>query len=1010
MDTGGPGNSGEPSASSTTRQSRIQFPAEGKGNAHSSAQENVTRQSGIGIGPPPILRQPTVTQGSTNPERRRRVRSVDATALLSEPTQSARVADTSSRVVRNRTFTQASSGAASKAANALRPEGNPTDFGTLSDEYTLAQEDPGILEDVQRALKLKARREARLRAMQAAGARGDAPVRSDRTTASSVSAGSSLSPMEVSFPTSTAPTSHAPRPSNDSDIDFSPSVGVTHLHPVPTSTDEGTTLDWTGLTATTEKHDIRRWTLSLTSKGKSKEKHPSLGKGVAEQQDMLYTEKLRRIREKTRPGTLRKAAITSEQLQRRYNVLYASLTSKAGPLNLAKVVGWYGSQEPIVQSTLDQAEPLTWLKHLLDKRGERTSSRLPWHVTALIVEEYLKSQTHPESEMIPNGWSTAGSPSLGSAQSGRENRSLNISHSPPTPVPLEPSFSRKRSFDEYVSFGPKVEPGRDYTSMDVQRRPEPYATSWRHSLPNVGDTARSSFSSILAGSLKHAHAQGELSPASSRGYLRDFVRRKSRQQPLGSDGESSAPASLSDAHPHSEGEGARGVRSSHPRTNNGTAHSAGDSGTDRDAPSVSRASFDLGDHPPDIEDPQTARPNPAYRSDGEARPRPRFKPKRSVTAHSFLPRVLAPPRKNRLSLVPYEQLPQDDESDHAGGDEDAERGEYERKAQMLEDAVAQNTRIRMLLQRVATGVKDYDAVRRQLSELSRTPGESLPQDLIDAFSHDPAAVTGTTRRSKGWRAVEDIHRRLQLQNDVMRSFVVREECRDNMDPAKSLFEDQIKALIDTLHRLEDQRRTIERRAVDISDMLAQVKPIHAEAKREYNETLAHTSVVYDELSLIVRLEESYKDNYQQLWEFGMDALTFLLDTVTPFWRNYGKVIGEDVQDFLIIPWYRNEFTGEAKRYQIKRVPRRSLRHWFGLFVFFNLTLAVTFLQARAATFVSSLWRLSAISHAGLWWLAMPLFWIAFFIQWIAVLIELAIVGGQLAVIMWWFGWAMKIFS
>ena len=57
------------------------------------------------------------------------------------------------------------------------------------------------------------------------------------------------------------------------------------------------------------------------------------------------------------------------------------------------------------------------------------------------------------------------------------------------------------------------------------------------------------------------------------------------------------------------------------------------------------------------------------------------------------------------------------------------------------------------------------------------------------------------------------------------------------------------------------------------------------------------------------MEENYRNQYQQFWDIGLDALTLLLDTVTPFWRNYGKVIGEDVQDFLIIPWYRNEFTG-----------------------------------------------------------------------------------------------------
>ena len=30
-----------------------------------------------------------------------------------------------------------------------------------------------------------------------------------------------------------------------------------------------------------------------------------------------------------------------------------------------------------------------------------------------------------------------------------------------------------------------------------------------------------------------------------------------------------------------------------------------------------------------------------------------------------------------------------------------------------------------------------------------------------------------------------------------------------------------------------------------------------------------------------------------------------------------KIIGINVQDFLTIPWYRNEFTGELERYPIK---------------------------------------------------------------------------------------------
>lgn len=142
----------------------------------------------------------------------------------------------------------------------------------------------------------------------------------------------------------------------------------------------------------------------------------------------------------------------------------------------------------------------------------------------------------------------------------------------------------------------------------------------------------------------------------------------------------------------------------------------------------------------------------------------------------------------------------------------------------------------------------------------------------------------------------------------------------------------------------------------------------------------------------------------------MDTLTLLLDTVTPVWRNYGKMIGEDVQDFLIIPLYRNEFTGETKRYPVQRFPKRSFRHWLGLILFFIIAIAVTLLQCRATIFFISYYRLPWNALDGIRWAVMPFFWIAVFIQICAVLIELAIVFAQLGVVAWWFGWLLKIFT
>jgi hypothetical protein len=89
---------------------------------------------------------------------------------------------------------------------------------------------------------------------------------------------------------------------------------------------------------------------------------------------------------------LRKAVITSGQLKRRYDVLYESLKSDSVPLNLVSIVRWYDEQQPSVKETLEKLEPHFWLRHFEKSRASNIP-RLPHHISALIVEEYLHSQT-----------------------------------------------------------------------------------------------------------------------------------------------------------------------------------------------------------------------------------------------------------------------------------------------------------------------------------------------------------------------------------------------------------------------------------------------------------------------------------------------------------------------------------------------------------------------------------------------------------------------------------------
>ena len=165
------------------------------------------------------------------------------------------------------------------------------------------------------------------------------------------------------------------------------------------------------------------------------------------------------------------------------------------------------------------------------------------------------------------------------------------------------------------------------------------------------------------------------------------------------------------------------------------------------------------------------------------------------------------------------------------------------------------------------------------------------------------------------------------------------------------------------------------------------------------------------MSLISALEEKYRNRYQKVWDIGMDALTFLLDSITPFWRSYGKTIGVDVQDFMIIPWYRNEFTGEPKRYPIPNLPKRSFQHWVGLLLFAIGCQIFLFLQFRAAIYATTNGFMFLYGqNPGLSLLLLPCTIAICLVMWVAAICELSIIVAQIGVVSWWLGWSVGICS
>lgn len=142
----------------------------------------------------------------------------------------------------------------------------------------------------------------------------------------------------------------------------------------------------------------------------------------------------------------------------------------------------------------------------------------------------------------------------------------------------------------------------------------------------------------------------------------------------------------------------------------------------------------------------------------------------------------------------------------------------------------------------------------------------------------------------------------------------------------------------------------------------------------------------------------------------MDALTFILKTVTPFWRTHGKRITDDVHAFLIVPLYRNEFTGEAKWYPIAHLPQRTTQHWLALMMVFFLTIGMLLIQTSVAVLCSVNYTLGWIPYRynQVGWAALPFFWVGIVIQWLVILCELVILMMQIGTFLWWVGWSIGL--
>lgn len=139
------------------------------------------------------------------------------------------------------------------------------------------------------------------------------------------------------------------------------------------------------------------------------------------------------------------------------------------PLNLAATSRWFSRQPENYKALLDKAEPFSWLKHLERRKGQTSRSR--WNLSALMIEQYLrtittgnpistipedyisqhssKSSPHPPS--LPNGHRPPSSVSTG--LTGDALSFEPQANSKRTSIPSRPSLESATSSDESASSG-----------------------------------------------------------------------------------------------------------------------------------------------------------------------------------------------------------------------------------------------------------------------------------------------------------------------------------------------------------------------------------------------------------------------------------------------------------------------------------------------------------------------------------------------------------------------------
>ena len=131
------------------------------------------------------------------------------------------------------------------------------------------------------------------------------------------------------------------------------------------------------------------------------------------------------------------------------------------------------------------------------------------------------------------------------------------------------------------------------------------------------------------------------------------------------------------------------------------------------------------------------------------------------------------------------------------------------------------------------------------------PFPTVPPEVFDAITHDPAAMTGQTRRLKGWRAVEEVHCRINRQREMLSSFAATlTEINHQLPRPRGIFDESLNGLMGSISRLEHHQEDLRKKESAATQTLAHVRELHVLTKMEFNDTLGHTSQIYPEVRSI----------------------------------------------------------------------------------------------------------------------------------------------------------------